>query len=412
MGLRDTLSHAWSVFSGRNLQEEHKLAFQEVVGYGGVRPDRIRTFTQTERSILAALYTRIAIDVSSTLLQHADLDEHKRFIKERDSKLNRCLNIEANLDQSGREFKQDMVMTLCEKGVIAVLPVETTRSDNESESYDILSLRVGEITAWYPAHVKVNAYDERIGKKREVIVAKRDVAIIENPLYSVMNEPNSTMKRIIRKLNLLDAIDEQSGSGKLDIIIQLPYTVRSDTKREQANKRRSDLESQMKDSKYGIGYIDGSERITQLNRPAENNLLAQIQYLMGMLFEQLGITQSVFDGTADEETMLNYYNRTVEPILAAIADNMRRKFLSKTAITQGQTIRYYNDPFKMVPVGKLAEISDKLTRNAIASPNEIRSIIGWSPVDSEDANKLINRNMPQPAAEVENSNSTEDDNET
>ena len=392
------LQHAWNAFRNRD-PTGHQY------GYGpsyGSRPDRTRMRFGNERSIVSSIYTRIGIDVAAVSIQHIRLDENGRYAETINSNLNECLTVQANIDQSGRALIQDIVMSMFDEGVVAVVPVDTTLNPNESGSFDIQSLRVGKILEWYPRHVRVQLYNDREGRRDEVILEKRFVAIIENPLYAVMNEPNSTLKRLVHKLNLLDSIDEQSGSGKLDLIIQLPYVIKTPARREQAEQRRKDIEMQLAGSKYGIAYTDGSEKVTQLNRPAENNLMAQIEYLTSMLYSQLGITENVFNGTAEEAEMLNYYNRTVEPILAAITDAMNRTFLTKTARTQGQKIIYLREPFKLVPVNNLAEIVDKFTRNEILTSNEIRAMIGYKPVDDPKADELRNSNLSR--AKEEDSN--------
>ena len=359
------------------------------------RPDRPRLTRGNERSIVTAVYNRIALDVSDIDIRHVRLDENGRYIEDIDSGLNNCLTVEANIDQTGKAFIQDVVMSMLDEGCVAIVPVDTTLNPKVTGSYDINSMRTGKIVQWYPQHVKVNLYNDKTGRKEEVTLPKSMVAIVENPLYAVMNEPNSTLQRLIRKLNLLDYVDEQTGAGKLDLIIQLPYVIKSDARRQQAEDRRADIERQLKDSKYGIAYTDGTERITQLNRPVENNLMKQIEYLTSMLYSQLGINQAVLDGTADEKTMLNYTNRSIGPIISAIVDEMKRKFLTKTARSQMQSIRYFKDPFKLVPVNEIAEISDKLTRNEIASSNEIRQIIGWKPSQDPAADELRNKNLNQ-----------------
>jgi hypothetical protein len=338
----------------------------------------------------------MAMDVAAINIQHVQLDKNGRFEKVINSGLNECLNLSANIDQTGRAFKQDIVMSMLDEGNIAIVPVDTTRDPNDTDSYDIESMRVGKILEWYPAHVKVRVYNERTGRKEDLIMSKRTVAIVENPFFAVINEPNSTMQRLVRKLALLDAIDEQSGSGKLDLIIQLPYVIKTEARKKQAEDRRADIERQLSGSKYGIAYTDGTERITQLNRPVENNLMKQIEYLTSMLYGQLGITPSVLDGTADEATMLNYYTRNTEPILAAIVDSMKRTFLTKTARTQNKSIEFFRDPFKLVLVNNMAEIADKFTRNEILSSNEVRQIIGIKPSDDPKADKLVNSNITQP----------------
>ena len=359
------------------------------------RPDMPRFSRGNERSIVTAVYNRIALDVSAINVRHCRLDENERYLSTIDSGLNNCLNVEANLDQTGRAFIQDVVMSMLDEGKVAIVPIDTTIDPTNSGAYDINSMRTAKIIEWYPAHVKVYVYNERTAKKEELILPKRMVSIIENPLYAVINEPNSTMQRLIRKLNLLDYIDEQSGSGKLDLIIQLPYLIKTEQRRQQAEQRRKDIESQLAGSKYGIAYTDGTEKVTQLNRPVENNLMKQIEYLTSMLYSQLGITQTILDGTADDKTMLNYYSRTIEPIVSAIIDEMKRKFLTKTARSQGQTILFFRDPFKLVPINDIAEIADKFTRNEILTSNEIRQIVGFKPSDDPKADKLVNSNINQ-----------------
>lgn len=391
--MRTRFKHAWNAFFNR----DPTVYYREETGPSySYRPDRVRFTRGNERSIVTAIYNRIALDVSSVVIQHCKLDKNGRFESVIDSTLNRCLNLEANKDQTGRAFKQDIVMSLLDEGCIAVAPIDTDIDPKDTESYKILTMRTGKIVDWYPSYVKIRAYNDNTGQKEEVLFDKSKVAIIENPLYAVMNEPNSTMQRLIRKLNLLDLIDEQSGSGKLDLIIQLPYTVKTEARRQQAETRRKDIESQLTGSKYGIAYTDATERITQLNRPVENNLLKQIEYLTSMLYSQLGITQSILDGTADEQTMLNYINRTVEPIVSAIVDEMKRKFLTQTAITQGQSILFFRDPFRLVPVNNIADIADKFTRNEIMTSNEIRQAIGMKPSDDPKADQLVNSNISQP----------------
>ena len=348
---------------------------------------------------MTSVYNRIAMDCAAISIQHVKLDDNKRYIETVESGLNSCLNLSANVDQTGRAFLQDAFLSMFDEGCIALVPVDTSFNPKETGSYDIDSMRVGKITEWYPQHVKVRLYNERNGRKEEVVLPKSVVAIIENPLYAVINEPNSTMQRLIRKLNILDAIDEQSGSGKLNLIIQLPYVVKTKARQEQAEARRKDLEYQLTGSKYGIAYTDGTEKVVQLNRSVDNNLMGQIEYLTSMLYSQLGITQAVMDGTADEKTMLNYYNRTIEPILSAFTDEMKRKFLTKTARTQGQSIVFFRDPFKLVPVAELAEIADKMTRNEIMSSNEIRQVVGMKPSNDPKADELRNRNLSAPKEE-------------
>ena len=398
MGLRDRLSHAWNAFIDSNKQVE-KSEYTGAGSYGsyGVRPGRIRMSINNERSLIASLYTRMAIDASSIVLRHIKQDSNGRFASTMNSGLNRCLNIEANLDQGASAFRQDMFMTLYDKGVIGIVPVDVDVDPSQTGGYDIKSLRVGEIVDWYPDRVRVRVYNEKTGRKEELVLPKRIVAIVENPFYSVMNEPNSTLQRLIRKLNLLDAIDEAAGSGKLDIIIQLPYTIRTDARRNEAEKRRTDIEMQLKGSTYGIAYADSSEKITQLNRPVENNMLKHIEYLQNLLYSQLGLSSKIFDGTADEAAVLNYYNGATEPVIRAVIEAMVRTFISRTGQTQGQTIMMVRDPFKTVPVSQIADIADKFARNEIATSNEIRSVIGWLPSDDPKADKLMNSNMPQPA---------------
>lgn len=384
--------NAWNAFRNR----EPTKVFQDI-GYGySYRPDRFRLTRGNERSIVISVYNRIALDVAAIDIRHVQLDAEGQFCDVVQSGLNNCLSTEANLDQTGRAFIQDAVMSMIDEGCIAIVPVDTDDDPDDTTGYQILSMRVGRIRDWYPKHIRVELYNEETGRKQDIVVPKSTVAIVENPLYSVINEPNSTMQRLIRKLNLLDAVDEQSSSGKLDLIIQLPYVIKTEARRKQAEKRRKDIEQQLAGSKYGIAYTDGTERITQLNRSLENNLMKQIEYLTSMLYSQLGITQSILDGTADDKTMLNYYNRTIEPIIAAIVDEMKRKFLSKTARSQNESIKFFRDPFKLVPVADLAEISDKFTRNEIATSNEIRQVIGWKPSDDPKADELRNSNLSQP----------------
>lgn len=387
--------NAWNAFRNR----EPTKVFQDI-GYGySYRPDRFHLTRGNERSIVTSVYNRIALDVAAIDIRHVQLDAEGRFCDVVQSGLNNCLSTEANLDQIGRAFIQDAVMSMMDEGCIAIVPVDTDDDPDDPDDttgYQILSMRVGRIRDWYPKHIRVELYNEETGRKQDIVVPKSTVAIVENPLYAVINEPNSTMQRLIRKLNLLDAVDEQSSSGKLDLIIQLPYVIKTEARRKQAEKRRKDIEQQLAGSKYGIAYTDGTERITQLNRSLENNLMKQIEYLTSMLYSQLGITQSILDGTADDKTMLNYYNRTIEPIIAAIVDEMKRKFLSKTARSKNKSIKFFRDPFKLVPVADLAEISDKFTRNEIATSNEIRQVIGWKPSDDPKADELRNSNLSQP----------------
>jgi hypothetical protein len=356
------------------------------------------------------VYNRIAIDVAQITIQHCKLDADGRFSSVVKSKLNNCLTLEANIDQTNRAFIQDIVMSMFDEGCVAIVPVDTTIDPNVTDSYDIETMRTGKIVQWYPRHVRVSVYNDQTGEREEIVVAKEKTAIIENPLYAIINEPNSTMQRLIRKLNLLDVIDEQSGAGKLDVIIQLPYVIKSEARRVQAEARRKEIEMQLAGSKYGIAYADGTEKITQLNRPVENNLMKQIEYLTSMLHGQLGITQAVLDGTADEQTLINYFDRTVEPIVSAIVDEMKRKFLSKTARTQNQSIMYFRDPFKIVPIEKLAEVADKMTRNEIMTKNEFRPIIGLKPSSDPKADMLINSNISQSAETQQQINSPVEEN--
>ena len=386
------LRHAWNAFRGQS-----DLGYVNVGAAYSKRPDIFRLRPGSETSIIASIYNRIGIDVASISIQHVRLDKDDRYSETIKSGLNNCLTLQANIDQSGRSFMQDVVMSMCDEGAVAIVPIDTTLNPNTG-SYDIITMRAAEIIGWYPKHIRVNVYNEETGIKQELIIPKSIAAIVENPLYSVMNTPNSTLQRLITKLNLLDVIDAQSGSGKLDLILQLPYVVKTEARQKQAEKRRADIESQLKDSKYGIAYTDGTEKITQLNRPAENNLMGQIEFLTSMLYSQLGLTKAVFDGTADEKEMLNYYNRTVEPILGAIIDAMKRVFITKTARTQGQSIMALRDPFKLVPVNSIADIADKFTRNAILSSNEIREIVGRKPSVQQGADDLSNKNLNQPQA--------------
>lgn len=389
--LKDRLQHAWNAFLNRDPTTQFPNYGEMSSTY---RPDRVRLTVGNEKSIVTSLYNRIAIDVSSIAIRHVRLDQNGRYIEMMTSGLNDALKTSANLDQTGRAFVQDIVMSMMDEGCVAIVPVDTTINPKVSGSYDINTMRVGQILEWFPSHVRVRIYNEKNGRKEDILLPKSIVSIIENPLYAVMNEPNSTLRRLISKLNLLDAIDQQSGSGKLDLIIQLPYVIKTPARQVQAEIRRKAIEDQLSGSKYGIAYTDGTEKVTQLNRPAENNLMAQITYLTSMLYSQLGLTESVFDGTADEKTMLNYFNRTVEPILAAITDEMNRKFLTKTARTQNQALVYFRDPFRLVPVNELAEIADKFTRNEILSSNEVRAIVGFKPADTPRAEELVNKNMP------------------
>jgi len=389
--LGDRFKNAWNAFRNIDSYESPPLGPSS-----SIRPDRVRLRWGNERSIVSSIYTRIGIDVSAIPIKHVRLDRNGSYLESIMSGLNNCLTLEANIDQSSRAFMQDVVMSMCDEGCVAIVPVDTTINPLISGSYDILTMRTGKIIEWYPEHVRVNLYNQKRGQKEDIVLLKTTVAVIENPLYSVMNESNSTLQRLITKLNLLDVIDTQSGSGKLDLIIQLPYVIKTAARKQQAEMRRNDIESQLKDSQYGIAYTDGTEKVTQLNRPAENNLMAQIEYLTSMLYSQLGLTKEIFDGAADEKAMLNYYNRTIEPIVSVITDGMKRVFLTKTARTQGQSIIHIRDPFSLVPTSQIAEIADKFTRNAILSPNEVRGIIGFKPSEQAGADKLENKNLNQP----------------
>lgn len=396
MALNDRLKHAWNAFINNDEDLYLKYGnYYESTSY--FRPDRFIPTRGNERSITTSVYNRIALDVASLDIFHAKLDENGRYKDNIKSGLNECLTLRANMDQSAKAFIQDIVLSMLDEGVVAVVPIDTNIDPYKNGSFDILSLRTAKIVEWKPSMVKVNVYNDRTGLREDIYVPKKSVAIIENPLYSVINEPNSTMQRLIRKLNLLDVIDEQSGSGKLDLIIQLPYTVKTKAKRDMAETRRKDIESQLMDSKYGIAYTDATERITQLNRPVENNLMKQIEYLTTMLYSQLGLSQSILDGTADEKTMLNYYNRTIDPIITAIVYEFKYKFLTKTARTQHQDIVYFRNPFKLVPVTEIAKIADTFTRNEIASSNEMRQVIGWKPSDDPASDELRNKNLNRQA---------------
>lgn len=400
MGFADRLAHAWNAFVGN----DDSGAPKRYPDYGPIyatRPDRSFRRFSNERTILSSILTRMAIDVASVDIRHVKVNDEEQYVSTVKSELNRCLNVEANIDQTALQLKMDMALSLFDHGTMAVVPIETTLNPEVTGGYDVKDLRVGEIIAWYPQHVKLSVYNDNIGKGRreEIIVPKSIVAITENPLYSVMNEPNSTLQRLIRKLSILDTIDEAAGSGKLDVIIQLPYVVRNETKREQARERREALEDQLKNSTYGVGYIDSTEKITQLNRPAENNLLKQIEYLTNLLYDQLGITAEVVAGTANESTMINYYSRTVEPILTAITESLHRTFLTKTAQTQGHKITFFRDPLKLLPLSQLAELGDKLIRNQILTANEFRSLLGFRPSEEPQANQLMNPNLPAAASE-------------
>lgn len=391
----DRLKHAWNAF----LNKDPTSFYRDIGISHSYRPDRPRLTRGNERSIVTSVYNRIALDTAAINVQHVRLDENNRFLSVIDSGLNGCLTVEANIDQTGRAFLQDVVMSMLDEGCVAIVPVDTTFNPEITGSYDINSMRTGKILDWYPNHVRVRVYNEKTGLKEDIELPKKTVAIVENPLYAVINEPNSTMQRLIRKLNLLDVVDEQSSSGKLDLIIQLPYVIKTEARRQQAENRRKDIENQLAGSKYGIAYTDGTERITQLNRSVENNLMKQIEYLTSMLYSQLGITQSILDGTADDKTMLNYYNRTIEPIISAIVDEMKRKFLTKTARSQLQSISFFRDPFKLVPVNEISEIADKFTRNEIMTSNEIRQIIGLKPSDDPKADELRNKNLSEPKSD-------------
>lgn len=390
--LTSRFKKAWNAFT--NNRDPTDVHYQNVGMSYVHRPDRVRFSRGNERSIVTSVYNRIAMDVAAIGIKHCRIDENGRYVEDVKSGLNECLTIEANIDQTGRSFIQDVVMSMFDEGAVAIVPVDTSVDPRKTNSYDILSMRTGKILEWYPAHVKIRVYNDRTGRKEDIVLPKRSVAIIENPLYAVINEPNSTMQRLIRKLNILDAIDEQSGSGKLDLIIQLPYVIKSEARQQQAEKRRKDIEDQLK-GPYGIAYTDGTEKITQLNRPVENNLMKQIEYLMNQLYSQIGMTPSVLDGTASEQEMLNYNNRTIEPILSAIVDAMKRVFLTKTARSQGQTIMFFREPFKLVPVNQIAEIADKFTRNTILTSNEIRQIVGFKPSDDPKADELRNANIAE-----------------
>lgn len=397
MGFFDRLQHGWNAFIN------NRDPTVPVYGYGSgsaSRPDRVRLTRGNERSIITSVYNRVALDIAAINIRHCKLDENDRYVETMKSKLNECLTLEANIDQTSRAFIQDVVMTMFDEGCVAIVPVDTTLDPKVTKSYDIETMRTAKVREWFPRHVRVEVYNDRTGQKQEVTLPKEMVAIIQNPLYSIINEPNSTMQRLVRKLALLDVTDEQTASGKLDLIIQLPYVIKTEARRQQAEDRRKDIEMQLSGSKYGIAYTDGTEKITQLNRSLENNLMKQVEYLTNMLFSQLGISQAILDGTADEQTMLNYYNRTIEPIISAIVDEMKRKFLSKTARSQKQTITFFRDPFKLVPVNNIADIADKFTRNEIMTSNEFRQIIGLKPSDDPKADELRNSNLNHPDENV------------
>lgn len=404
MSLGARLKHAWNVFTAN----ETVGARWDIGPSYFYRPDRPIFSRGNERSIITSVYNRIALDVAAISIQHVRLDDEGRFTSVMNSTLNDCLSLEANLDQTGRAFIQDIVQSMLDEGCVAIVPVDTDIDPDEG-SYKIETMRTGKILEWYPQHVKVRVYNEQTGKKEDVLVSKRTVAIVENPFYAVMNEPNSTMQRLIRKLNILDAIDEQSGSGKLNLIIQLPYVIKTEARRQQAEKRRKDIEEQLSGSKYGVAYTDGTEHVVQLNRPVDNNIMSQIEYLTSMLYSQLGLTQTIMDGSADDKTMLNYLTRTVEPILSAIVDEMKRKFLTKTARSQKQSIMFFRDPFKLVPVGEIAEIADKMTRNEVMTSNEIRQKIGMTPSKDPNADKLRNSNLSAPKEESTEQNMSKED---
>lgn len=395
LNISSRLRHAWDAFAGNRDPTEHYRTHYYGPGYGH-RPDRMRFTRGNEKSIVTAIYNRIAMDVAAITIQHVQLDEEGRFVGVINSSLNKCLNLRANIDQTGRAFIQDVVMSMFDEGCVAIVATDTTEDPRKTDAYDVLSMRTGKVVEWYPKHVKVNVYNEETGKKEDIVLPKGTVAIIENPLYAVVNEPNSTMQRLVRKLNLLDAIDEQSGSGKLDLIIQLPYAIKTQARRDQAEARRKDVENQLAGSKYGIAYAEATERITQLNRPVENNLLKQIEYLTNMGYSQLGITQAVMDGSADEKTMRNYEARSVEPIVSAIVDALKCTFLSKTAITQGKSVECFRDPFTLAPLGEIAEISEKFVANGIMSANEVRQKIGMKPSADQQADSLVNSRVAQP----------------
>lgn len=393
MGLVDRFKRGWNAFVNNRSPTTY---YNDIGGSWSTRPDRPRLARGNERSIINSIFTRMSVDAAAINIKHVKLDEKGRYLSDMDSGLNECLTVKANIDQTGRAFRQDIFMTMIDEGTVAIVPVDTDVDPRDTTSYDIRTMRTGKVVDWYPSHVKVSVYNEQIGEREEVVLPKSMVAIVENPFYAVMNAPNSTMQRLIRKLNLLDSIDEQTGSGKLDLIIQLPYVIKTDARRKQAEGRRKDIEDQLSGSKYGIAYTDGTEKITQLNRPLENNLLKQIEYLQNTLYSQLGITQAVMDGTADEKTMLNYDNRTIEPMVSAVTDGMIMTFLSKTARSQRQSIKYFRDPFRLVPVESIADIADKFTRNTILSANELRQIIGFRPSDDPKADELRNANLNHP----------------
>lgn len=399
MALRERLQHAWNAFRNRDPTRVGYRSYGPAYSY---RPDRVHFTRGNERSIVTAVLNRIAMDAASVDLRHVKLDENGRYKEDVDSNLNNCLTLEANIDQSARAFRQDIYMSMLDEGCVAIVPTDLDDEPDGSRigSLDVYTMRTGQVVEWFPKDVKIRVYNEETGQRQEIVLPKTMVPVPENPLYAVMNEPSSTLQRLIRKLNLLDAVDEQSSSGKLDLIIQLPYVIKSPMRKKQAEERRKDIEEQLSGGKYGIAYTDGTERITQLNRPVENNLMKQIEYLTSMLYSQLGLTQSIMDGTADEKTMLNYYNRTIEPLLTAVVEELRRKFLGKTARTQKHTIMFFRDPFKLVPVTELAEIADKFTRNEIMTSNEIRQIAGMRPSSDPKADELRNSNLNQESTDV------------
>ena len=394
--IAERLKNAWNAFASR---DPTPGPFSYGMGYS-TRPDRRRLTRGNDRSIVTAIYNRIAIDVAAVSIKHVRLNDEGRYVEDIDSGLNNCLSVEANIDQTGRGFIQDLVLSMLDEGSVVAVPIDTTLDPYKTGSYDIQTIRTGKISEWMPEHIRVNVYNDRTGRHEDLVIPKRTVAILENPLYAVMNEPNSTLQRLIRKLNLLDTIDEQTGAGKLDLIIQLPYVIKTDARRKQAEARRNDIEMQLASSKYGIAYTDGTERITQLNRSVDNQLLNQVETLTSTLYGQLGITEEVMKGTADEKTMLNYYNRTIEPILSTITDEFIRKFLTKTARSQHQSIKFFKDPFKLVPINNIADIADKFTRNEIMTPNEIRQVVGMKPSSDESADELRNRNINQASEEI------------
>ncbi len=410
MAILDKFKKAWNAFVVPETPQEVVYS-SGGVSYSTASPSRQRFRYSNERSIITSIYNRISIDVAGVTFKHIMLDELGRYKEDKQSSLNDCLTLEANIDQAPRAFRQDIVMTLFDKGVAAIVPVDTAVNPQTNEVFDIYTLRVGEVVSWHPRHVRVSVYNEAKGAREEITLEKRFVAIVENPLYSVMNEPNSTLQRLIRKLNLLDAVDEQSGSGKLDLIIQLPYVIKSEARRQAAEKRREDIEFQLKGSQYGIAYTDGTEKITQLNRPAENNLLKQIEYLVNMLYDQLGITEKVMNGTADEKEMINYNVRTVQPIIDAIIEAMQRAFLGLMGTKRGEKIHPFIDPFRLVPVSQIAEIADKFARNEILSSNEIRGVIGFQPSKDPKADQLVNSNMPQKTDQSVNNDTSQSDTE-